>query len=135
MGRGSERPAAHTQQTLTQVPPGVYSRPFFSLGTADVFFLLRTTHLRIVGLIDEISTKRIHVEEKIRGNLLPICQRSQWFITPCCFDHIRINVLMTVDAICSLLLLFLSGSSQESMLWRTLPIAGFQCHAIQNRSK
>ena len=31
-----------------------------------------------------------------------------------------INVLMTVDASCRLLLLFLSGSSQESMLWRTL---------------
>ena len=33
-----------------------------------------------------------------------------------------INVLMIVDASCCLLLLFLSGSSQESMLWRTLPI-------------
>ena len=31
-----------------------------------------------------------------------------------------INVLMTVDASCRLLFLFLSGSSQESMLWRTL---------------
>ena len=31
-----------------------------------------------------------------------------------------INVLMTVDASCHLLLLFLSGSWQESMLWRTL---------------
>ena len=31
-----------------------------------------------------------------------------------------INVLMTVDASCRLLLLFLSGSWQESMLWRTL---------------
>ena len=31
-----------------------------------------------------------------------------------------INVLMTVDASCRLLLLFLSGSSQESTLWRTL---------------
>ena len=31
-----------------------------------------------------------------------------------------INVLMTVDASCRLLLLFLSGSSQKSMLWRTL---------------
>ena len=31
-----------------------------------------------------------------------------------------INVLTTVDASCRLLLLFLSGSSQESMLWRTL---------------
>ena len=31
-----------------------------------------------------------------------------------------INVLMTVDASCRLLLLFLSGSWQENMLWRTL---------------
>ena len=31
-----------------------------------------------------------------------------------------INVLMTVDASCRLLLLSLSGSWQESMLWRTL---------------
>ena len=26
-----------------------------------------------MGLIDEISTKRIHIEEKIRGNFLSIC--------------------------------------------------------------
>ena len=31
-----------------------------------------------------------------------------------------INVLMTVDASCLLLILFLSGSSQESMLLRIL---------------
>ena len=31
-----------------------------------------------------------------------------------------INVLITVDASCHWLLLFLAGSSQESMLWRTL---------------
>ena len=31
-------------------------------------FFLRTTRLRIVGLIDEISTKRIHIKEKIRGH-------------------------------------------------------------------
>ena len=55
----------------------VYSRPFSSLGTADVFFFLRTTRLRIVGLIDEISTKRIHIEEKIKGNFSSICPRSQ----------------------------------------------------------
>ena len=76
-----------------------------------------------MGLIDEISTKRIHIEEKIRGIFLPIWLRSQWFVTPCCqFDHIRNGkyVLMTVDASCRLMLLFLSGSSQESMLWRTL---------------
>ena len=40
-------------------------------------------------MIDEITIKRIHIEEKIRGHLLSICQRSQWFITPSCFDHIR----------------------------------------------
>ena len=33
-----------------------------------------------------------------------------------------INVIMTVDASCRLLLLFPSGSSQESMLWSTLPL-------------
>ena len=31
-----------------------------------------------------------------------------------------INVLMTVDASCRSLLLFLTGSSQESMRWRTV---------------
>ena len=31
-----------------------------------------------------------------------------------------INFLMTVDASCRLLLLLLSGSWQQSMLWRTL---------------
>ena len=36
----------------------MYSRSFFSLGTADKFFFLRTTPLRIVGLINEISTKK-----------------------------------------------------------------------------
>ena len=104
--------AGHTER--------VYSRPFSSLGTADVFFSLRTTRLRIVGLINEISTKRIHIEEKIWGNFSSICLRSQWFITPCCLIISEtINVLMTVDA-CRVLLLLLSGSSQESMLWRAL---------------
>ena len=42
-----------------------------------------------MGLIDELSTKRIHIEEKIRGNILSICLRSQWFIIPCFFNHIR----------------------------------------------
>ena len=55
----------------------VHSRPFSSLGTADVFVFLRTTRLRIVGLINEISTKRIHIEEKIWGNFSSICLRSQ----------------------------------------------------------
>ena len=42
-----------------------------------------------MGLINEIRIKRIHIEEKIRGHLLSICLRSQWFIKPSCFDHIR----------------------------------------------
>ena len=37
----------------------MYSRPFSGLGTAEVFFFLKTTRLRIVGLSDEISIKRI----------------------------------------------------------------------------
>ena len=43
----------------------------------QMYFFLRTTLLRIVGLIDEISTKRINIEEKIRGNFLSIGLRSQ----------------------------------------------------------
>ena len=43
-----------------------------------------------MGLIDEISTKRVHIEKPIRGTCLPICLQSQsHLITPCCFDHIR----------------------------------------------
>ena len=43
-----------------------------------------------MGLTDEISTKRIHIEEKIRGIFfLSICLRGQGFITPCCFDHVQ----------------------------------------------
>ena len=57
----------------------------YSLCTAALFlasetqmnFFLRTTRLRFVGLIDEISTKRIDIEEKIRGNILSIGLRSQ----------------------------------------------------------
>ena len=41
-----------------------------------------------MGLIDEISPKRIHIEEKIRG-ILSICLRGQGFITPCSFDHVQ----------------------------------------------
>ena len=41
------------------------------------FFSLRLTRLRIVGLINKISTKRIHIEEKIWGNFSSICLRSQ----------------------------------------------------------
>ena len=42
--------------------------PFFYPGNHRGPFFLRTTRLRIVGLIDEISTKRTHIKEKIRGN-------------------------------------------------------------------
>ena len=57
----------------------------YSLCTAALFlasetqmnFFLGTTRLRFVGLIDEISTKRINIEEKIRGNFLSIGLRSQ----------------------------------------------------------
>ena len=42
-----------------------------------------------MGLIDEIIIKRIHIEEKITGHFLSLWLRSQWFITPSCFDHIR----------------------------------------------
>ena len=41
----------------------MYTRPFSGPGIADVFFKFA----RIVGLIDEIKTKRIHIEEKSRG--------------------------------------------------------------------
>ena len=55
-----------------------------------------------MGLIDEISIKRIHIEEEIRGHDL---------------SHLVVLiVLMTVDASCRLFLLFLSGSLQESFL-------------------
>ena len=42
-----------------------------------------------MGLIDEISPKRIHIEEKIRGIFLSICLRGQGFIAPCSFDHVQ----------------------------------------------
>ena len=43
-----------------------------------------------MGLIDEISTERIHIEEKIRGTFLSICLlESLIYPRPCCFDHIR----------------------------------------------
>ena len=43
--------------------------PFFYPGNQRRSFFLRTTRLRIVGLIDEISTKTIHIKEKNRGNV------------------------------------------------------------------
>ena len=44
-------------------------RPFFYPGNHRRSFFLRTTRLRIVGLIDEISSKTIHIKEKNRGNV------------------------------------------------------------------
>ena len=44
-------------------------RPFFYPGNHRRSFFLRTTRLRIVGLIDEISTKTIHIKGKNRGNV------------------------------------------------------------------
>ena len=74
-----------------------------------------------MGLIDEISIKRIHIEEKIREYFLSIAygvNDLSHLVVLIIFE--AINVLMTVNASCRLLLLFLSGSSPESMLWRTL---------------
>ena len=45
-------------------------QPPFLVWEPQTIFFLRTTRLRIVGLIDEVSTKRIHIEEKIKGNFL-----------------------------------------------------------------
>ena len=43
--------------------------PFLVWEPQTIFFL-RTTRLRIVALIDEVSAKGIHIEEKIKGNFL-----------------------------------------------------------------
>ena len=64
----------------------MYSRPFSSLGTAEVFFFLRTTRLRIVGVSDEISTKRIAYGVNDLSHLVLLIIFK------------TLNVLMTVDA-------------------------------------
>ena len=74
-----------------------------------------------MGLIDEISIKSIHIEEKIRGHFFLFAygvNDLSHVVVLIIFE--KINVLMTVDASCRFLLLFLSGASHESMLWRTL---------------
>ena len=74
-----------------------------------------------MGLIDEISTKRIHIEEKIRGNFFRFAYGVidlSHLVVLIIFE--MISILMTVDALCHWLPLFLSGCSQESMLWRTV---------------
>ena len=83
----------------------MYSGLFFSQNEA----FLESEFARIVGLIDEISIKRIHIAEKIRGHFLSICLRSQRFIRRSCFDHIIRNDNYP-NGSRRLLLLFLSGS-------------------------
>ena len=65
----------------------MYSPPFSGLGTAEVFFFLGTTRLRIVGLSDEITrTKRIaYGVNDLSHHVLLIIFKT-------------LNVLMTVDA-------------------------------------
>ena len=84
--------------------------PFFQPGNRRHIFCLRTMRLRI----DEISTKRIRTEEKMRGifflfdyGVNDLSHLVVWIIFK------TINVLMTVDASCRLLLLFLSGSLER----------------------
>ena len=76
-----------------------------------------------MGLIDEIIIKRIHIEEKIRGHFLCIYAYGvndlSHLVVLLIFETIN-WVLVKVDASSRLLLLFLSDSSQESMLLRTL---------------
>ena len=67
-----------------------------------------------MGLIDEISIERIHIEEKIRGHFLSICLRgvndlSHPFVL-IIFKMINVLNMTVKDASCRLLLLFLSGS-------------------------
>ena len=70
-------------------------------------------------LIDELSTKRIHIEEKIIRKLFAYGVNDlSHLVVLIIFE--TINVLVNVDVSCRLLLLFLSGSSQKGMLWRTL---------------
>ena len=63
---------------LSQAIPNVCTAALFLAWEPQTsFFPSRTTRLRIVGLINEISTKRIHIEENIWGNFSSFCQRSQ----------------------------------------------------------
>ena len=82
-------------------------------------------------MIDEISTKRIHIEEKIRGNFFLFAYEVNdlsHLVVLIIFE--MINVLMTVDTSCHLLFLFLSGSSQESMLGELFD--SLSCAALEN---
>ena len=42
-----------------------------------------------MGLIDEISTKTIHIKEKNRGNVFIYLPTGHYEVAPCSFDHIR----------------------------------------------
>ena len=70
-----------------------------------------------MGLIDEISIKRIHIEETFWGHFLAFYLFGEGvndlshLVVLSIFE--TISVLRTVDASCRLLLLFLSGSWQE----------------------
>ena len=75
-----------------------------------------------MGLIYEIIIKRIHIEEKIRGHFYVYAygvNDLSHLVVLLIFETIN-WVLVKVDASSRLLLLFLSDSSQESMLLRTL---------------
>ena len=68
-----------------------------------------------MGLIDEISIKRIHIEETIRGHFVSDLSHLVVLMHTCndkCPNDSR--------RIMPFVALFLSGSWPESMLWRTL---------------
>ena len=83
------------------------------------------TKVNLPGLWDWLMKKASRgfiLKKRLEDIFLSICLRSQWFITPSAVLILfeTINVTMIVEASYRLLLLFLSGFSQESMLWRTL---------------
>ena len=95
------------------------------------FLFLRTTHLRIVGLTDEISNKRIHNDEKISGNFSIHLPMESIVYHTLLFDYIRNNKSPNDSRhimLFNLLELFLSGSSLESTLWGTL--ASMVCRVL-----
>ena len=54
---------------LSQAIPNVCTAALFLAWEPQTsFFFLRTTRLPFVGLMNEINTKRIHIEENIWGN-------------------------------------------------------------------
>ena len=85
----------------------MYSSPYSSLGIAGLFFPQTDEGFILKKRLEEI----IYLFAYGVKDLSPL-------VVVIIFE--TINVLMTLDASCRLLLLFLSGSTQESMLWRTL---------------